>query len=301
VKPLAAVLLAGAVLAAVPARGSERTTVPGTDICLYWNTRQIPWTASLLGTPEIGPDRSAEVMRLSFATWQATTCTDLRFQEKPASSSRSVGWTRGEPANDLVLFRTRRCVDDGVVPMDDPCWLENDCSNHYDCWSYGDGVIALTTTSYNSTTGEMIDADIELNAATFYFTARDGPACQPPDFTDCVATDLQNTVTHEIGHVLGLAHSKDPMATMFAQAPLGDTEKRTLGEDDTTAICAMYPAGKPPVTCFTPFKLTPVARSGTGCAAAGSTSSGLLAGAAACLRLLRRREGDRRSGPPRAG
>jgi hypothetical protein len=95
------------------------------------------------------------------------------------------------------------------------------------------GTIALTTVSFIPSTGEIVDADIELNAAEQTFTTSER----------AIATDLLSALTHEAGHVLGLAHSDDPRATMFPET--GSTIRlRTLEPDDQAAICAVYPSAR---------------------------------------------------------
>ncbi len=49
--------------------------------------------------------------------------------------------------------------------------------------------------------------------------------------------DLKTVAIHEIGHALGLGHSRDPNAIMFASYQGAD---RTLGEDDIRGIQALY-------------------------------------------------------------
>ena len=45
---------------------------------------------------------------------------------------------------------------------------------------------------------------------------------------------MQNVGTHEVGHVIGLAHvqDKDAMATMYPSAGKGEVKKQTLTPGD---------------------------------------------------------------------
>jgi hypothetical protein len=58
--------------------------------------------------------------------------------------------------------------------------------------------------------------------------------------------DVQNTVTHEAGHLIGFAHSPDPESTMFATAMLNETTKRDLTADDIQGMCDVFPLGHEP-------------------------------------------------------
>ncbi len=91
--------------------------------------------------------------------------------------------------------------------------------------------------------------------------------------------DLQNTVTHEAGHFLGLAHpcEADPgtatangvpvcsghpemtSVTMFPSASPGEISKRTLAPDDVEGVCAIYP--RPATAALAPAAELAVARS----------------------------------------
>ncbi|KAJ4729247.1 metalloendoproteinase 2-MMP-like [Melia azedarach] len=51
--------------------------------------------------------------------------------------------------------------------------------------------------------------------------------------------DLESVAVHEIGHLLGLGHSSDRNAIMFAEIPAG-TVKRDLSQDDINGIRALY-------------------------------------------------------------
>lgn len=57
------------------------------------------------------------------------------------------------------------------------------------------------------------------------------------------AFDIQNIVTHEFGHVAGLAHvgaPKDVCLTMYPYADYGEIQKRTLGLGDKLGMQTLY-------------------------------------------------------------
>ncbi|KAK4755957.1 hypothetical protein SAY87_009714 [Trapa incisa] len=54
-------------------------------------------------------------------------------------------------------------------------------------------------------------------------------------------TDLESVALHEIGHTLGLAHTADQGAVMYAYNGPGDV-KRELQQDDINGIRALYPS-----------------------------------------------------------
>jgi hypothetical protein len=105
-----------------------------------------------------------------------------------------------------------------------------------DDWTYKgiDGTLAKTSVTYDDRTGEIFDADIEVNAAFNNLTVGDKN----------IAYDLQAIVTHEVGHFIGMAHSPDPDASMYASYAPGTTGPRKLNDDDVAGVCAVYPPGR---------------------------------------------------------
>ncbi|HKE15050.1 MAG TPA: matrixin family metalloprotease [Kofleriaceae bacterium] len=121
------------------------------------------------------------------------------------------------------------------------------------------GLLARTNLSYAVDDGSIEEADIVVNAAEFTWTVtRDGCSRQ---------YDLAATLTHELGHVLGLAHSLDPEATMFATGAPCETIKRDLDGDDQSAVDFLY-RELPPPGGVAPDPLTCSAGGGSGPAAA---------------------------------
>ena len=77
----------------------------------------------------------------------------------------------------------------------------------------------------------IVEGDIGLNAEEFPFTL-EGHKHK--------TLDLQATVTHAVGHLLGLEDSKDNGATMNPLM-VGRPQGRSLETSDEEALCALYP------------------------------------------------------------
>ena len=261
-----AVLLSGLVLGqTVP---YVRTKTDDGAHCLRWPVNAgargtIHFVQSSTGDPGLGNGVFDAVSR-SAQTWesQLQACGNLDLAETGQhSASRFVGYTQSGQNENLVLFRLQLCS--AVVPPGDSCVAAGNCGNAHDCWDHGSTVVALTTSSYIVSTGELLDADVEMNAASATPTIVDSPPCSPGAIsTSCVANDVQNAVTHEIGHFLGLAHSPDPSSTMYASEPLGETSKRVLDTGSKQFVCDVYPAGQVSKDCAP-------SSSSSGCSSAG--------------------------------
>ncbi|MDP9000543.1 MAG: matrixin family metalloprotease, partial [Myxococcota bacterium] len=126
---------------------------------------------------------------------------------------RQVGYNHyGGPNQHVIVFR-------------DDKWPYSDASN----------TLGLTTVTFEADTGELYDADTEINGTV------------PLSVGDPVPLggyDLESIVTHEMGHFLGLGHSSVSTATMYAQYNSGSTSMRTLTDDDVAGLCSIYPPNK---------------------------------------------------------
>jgi hypothetical protein len=269
-----------------------------TTQCLFWTVPRITWHQSTKGNPETLPAGSEfDAVRRSFQSWQDVfaSCGNMTFEEGPRVEDRDVGYVlRGDNRN-IVLFRTRPCTVGSVVPANDACWEDDSCGNAYDCWGNGNETIAVTLTTYDQNTGIIYDSDIELNSVAFTFTTADGPRCPPEVTQGCVATDIQNTMTHEIGHLVGLDHTDALNSTMNPRAPPGETSKRTLDSGSRSFVCEAYPKGGVSQNCIhltTDPTLGRKAASGSGgCASAGAGAwLPALAGWALVRRARRRKD-----------
>jgi len=109
-----------------------------------------------------------------------------------------------------------------------------------DVWPYAGGqdALGLTVINFDPASGEIWDADIEVNAVD-----------EPLSVGDPVAgaVDLDSLLTHEAGHLLGLGHNIiDDTTTMFPGYHTGSIQLRTLADDDIAGICEIYPPKRKP-------------------------------------------------------
>ncbi|HEX8439873.1 myxosortase-dependent metalloprotease, MXAN_2677/MXAN_2678 family [Archangium sp.] len=276
--------------------------------CLFWTVPTLKWHFSSAGNPKSSDAQKQNefaAIRASFQGWQEvfSSCGNLRFEEGPLVDDRKVGYeVKGDNRN-LVLFRSRRCED--VAPSNHGCWEEETCGNAFDCWDGDASTIALTLTTYDEKSGIIYDSDIQFNAAGYVFTTVDRPpypVCSQPvtvNSTNCVATDVQNTMTHEIGHLIGLDHIRVDGSTMFPQAPPGEVSKRSIDEGSHKFVCVTYPKGQPSQSCVTPSlgtsgSTTSLGPHGLGCSSSGAEAWLPALAGWGLLAWRRRRGGARR-------
>lgn len=159
------------------------------------------------------------------ATDAATDALSPRFSlVRAIDCADGARFVRGQRHSNTISFRAE--------------WADSE--------SFPPGVIAATLVSYDVNTGEILDADIAFNLASarnpegFVFVAE--PSSDP------AARDFAAVYTHELGHVLGLAHSNDHSALMFANYDRV-SPRRELRDDDRAGACAAYPAGSGSALC----------------------------------------------------
>jgi hypothetical protein len=91
----------------------------------------------------------------------------------------------------------------------------------------GTAVKGVTQVSYKQDTGEILEADILIDDTLSLFTT--------------TVTDINfigNVFTHELGHLLGLAHGQVLGSTMFYELSYGQSQ---LADDDKSGIFSTYP------------------------------------------------------------
>ncbi|HSO32597.1 MAG TPA: matrixin family metalloprotease, partial [Labilithrix sp.] len=187
---------------------------------LSWRALPLVYRFHAPGSEKLDMDRAKEAVRRAFETWSNVTCkgkrTSLRFEEGPEIPGK------------------------GPLAGDNPAKVPFGVYFRDEVWPYDDGEesLALTNQTFGMTNGYIDYSDIEVNTSARAFALAD----------DEKGIDLQAAITHEVGHYIGLAHS--PVATSIMVASYCQSgercgtsidQARALDEDDTSAVCALYP------------------------------------------------------------
>jgi hypothetical protein len=247
---LAATLLAGpSARAYVQTKTDCSTGQANCGMAVHWPGHCVSVVAHVAEPPpNLTSDLIVAAAQGAAAAWSrpALSCTDLEFQV-------AISHTPTAPAvqdrhNNLVFRKGvwARMPRAAGEPEYDPAAL------------------AITTVYARQTDGVIIDADVELNAVNFTW----GDLVAGVGTDGGTSQDLQNTLTHEFGHFIGLDHNcylpgagsrgidqhgnqvpdcnrappEVQEATMFAAVMRGDILRRTLADDDIAGVCAIYPA-----------------------------------------------------------
>lgn len=190
---------------------------PADGAKLFWPTSCISYATNELGTQDLDPVDTRAIIKKTFQAWTDVKCKNgkiasMAFQEREPISCKKSEYNKEGPNVNVVLFQD-------------------------DDWKYRgiDGTLAKTSVTYNDETGEIYDADIEVNTANNTVTISDDPKK--------IQYDLQAILTHEVGHFIGIAHSANSDAVMFASYSPGSIAQRKLTDDDIAAVCAIYEPG----------------------------------------------------------
>jgi hypothetical protein len=272
VSPRARPVAAGAIalaLVAIVATGEARAFVRSTtgNSPFFWKESCVPVTIYLNGFPKVSglsADQIVKSVTAAAHAWSAdaVTCDDgtspyLEIVPALAPATTTppvVAWD----AKNSIIFRTEM-------------WSKSGVPGH----AYAFEALAVTTVTARSD-GHIVDADMEVNGVNQSWMNLDPGVSVPFDRGDTRQYfDLQNALTHEFGHLIGLDHTcftpsadnplvssdgkprpngsdgrpipdcdaspADVEATvMFNVTAPGETNKRYLSKDDRDAVCTIY-------------------------------------------------------------
>ena len=194
-----------------------------TDELILWRESCLRYSIYQGGAPNLPIESVRETFRAAFDAWEDVDDAYFYFEATEDATCDRIGYSLDSGNTNLIVFVSESWTDDDN-PRDP-------------------NAVALTTTAWDDITGRLIDADMEFNAVDFTFSTDGAPGTM----------DLQNTATHEIGHMLGLDESETWGATMYPSASLSETDKRTLSTDDIAAVIALYPIEEDPMVCRDPI------------------------------------------------
>ncbi len=259
---------------------------------LFWRNACVGYSIDNRATKQIAYEDVANTIARSFTRWTGASCST----EGAPSSRVSIDVRDLGPALCQKVETALDRPNVNVILFRDNEWKTADGGRR------SDDIIGLTTVKFNTETGEIFGADMEINTFVHRLTSGVPSADQ---------YDLASVVTHEAGHFLGIAHSEQSQAVMYATYDKGRYSARELFADDVRGICSVYrPDGSRPVLggkvtpgkacdptpyrglerdCETPAETKCSAAPGV--AASGGLGSALLIGALAARAARRRRRG----------
>ena len=253
----------GLVLAPLPGAAYVRTTTIETGTTIRWMyTNCVYVRANSVGSDDVTDGSDIVAIKRSMDNWLNGTkhCSYMKFSVLEESKEAVPAFDKCG-ANENTIYFEEKDWGNSVKPTNK---------------GYDRSALALTRISFiekegHAQDGRVVDADIEFNGVHFKF-ATNG---------DKKKADIENTLTHELGHLLGLDHPcsdagtkaknintpKDHTGkaipscaspklskviedcTMYNYADDGETKKRSPEADDINGVCAMYPLASAPSSC----------------------------------------------------
>jgi hypothetical protein len=222
---------------------------------LYWKSGCVKVTLDAAGTDALAGSTEATVVSQVIAHWNTSiaSCSYMNLAEQPRKTT--------EVGRDFV----------NVIKFRDTSWcrpaIRDDPMRCYAPMAAGLTTVVYVDDPTNPRDGEIVDADVELNNVDFSISNDNGMSGD---------SDLANTLTHELGHLLGLEHTcltpSDPArvddggrdvprcmqlakpspileTTMYPFQDPREIKKASLSTDDVNSMCVTYPIANDPGTC----------------------------------------------------
>jgi hypothetical protein len=256
-------------------------TCASSGVGLAWNRSCISFSLVERSDPLPLFETVRDVTDTSFRTWNRVTCDGEPL-------GLELGQTEQLGQCEVPEYNKSAANANTIIFVED--WDERELPPD---------AFGLTLVWHNPDSGEIYDADMQINETLGTLAVCRGSCARGE-------VDLQNVVTHEAGHFLGLGHSNLSSATMASRAKVGEITKRDLDDDDIAGLCAIYGDLAEPMCeavdftpdrgfspeCMPPSTGVEAESGGCSCATitAGRTLPDALLGAGVLLVMLRSRK-----------
>lgn len=181
---------------------------------IYWKSQCVGYHVNQQPSRYVSFEDVSAAAEEAFAAWAGVTspCVpSIDVVQLAPTLSTEIGYFKDRTNENIIVLR-----DDGV-------------NAHGGTLDMG---VGLVTVSFNANTGEILDADIEIDASRVSY-APDGQVEEGK-------YDLRRVMAHAAGHFLGLAHSQGDSPSLMAPSMTPGPHDIHPSADDAAGICSAY-------------------------------------------------------------
>ncbi len=239
---------------------------------IVWGKSTLTYRFHEAGSTQLIREEARAAIRAAFHRWSDAICPDGR--------RTSLRFVEGEDVVEAKpLEKNTQAEEPFGIFFRDLGWPYDDV----------DETLAKTNTTFDKKTGKLLYADMEVNMTRRFSTDESSEEI-----------DLQAVMTHEVGHYIGLNHSKvkhsimaESYCTLDDRCEKGKVAARRLSDDDIDALCTLFPPDgvesldepEGPISCAA----SPAASRTRSVVAEGGLAASLLLGLVAAVRRRRAR------------
>ena len=190
---------------------------------LNWPAGQVGWTLNANGNHALDPQRLQTAMEEAAGQWNDIEDSNIDLTYLGPTATEAIDYTDNQ---NVIYFE--------------------------DDWELDESLLAVTYV-WSLDDGTIMAFDMAVNTSDHVW-GTDGSAD---------VNDLHNTITHEFGHAVGLAHSDIADASMYESTHEGETTKRDITTDDEHGMRYLYGS--------TVYQMEQSAPAAVGCTISGPT------------------------------